>query len=98
MTLPGVGPKTADIVLSYGYGEPAIAVDTHINRVTKRLGLVNEKAGPTDVKSVLENSLLCEEYNYIDGAILSVGKDYCKLGKPRCSECPLNNLCEKRGI
>jgi endonuclease-3 len=98
MTLPGVGPKTADIVLSYGYGEPAIAVDTHINRVTKRLGLVHEKASPTDVKSVLEDLLQPEEYSYADGAILRIGKEYCKPGKPRCRECPLGKLCEKRGV
>jgi endonuclease-3 len=98
MTLPGVGPKTADIVLSYGYGEPAIAVDTHINRVTKRLGLVHEKAGLADVKGVLENSLPQEEYAFADGAILSIGKEYCRSGKTRCGECPLEMLCEKRGV
>jgi len=98
MTLPGVGPKTADIVLSYGYGEPAIAVDTHIHRVTKRIGLLHEKAAPADVKNVLENSLPREEYSYADGAILRIGKEYCKPGKPRCGECPLEKLCEKRVV
>jgi endonuclease-3 len=97
MSLPGVGPKTADIVLSYGYGEPAIAVDTHIHRVTKRLGLVDDKAGPTEVKIVLENSLPSGEYLFADGAILSIGKEYCRPRKPRCRECPLGKLCEKRG-
>lgn len=98
ITLPGVGPKTADIVLSYGYGEPAIAVDTHIQRVSKRLGLVQDKAGPEDVKAVLEGSLPSEDYSYTDGAILNVGKEYCKPRKPRCRECPLGKVCEKRWV
>jgi endonuclease-3 len=98
MTLPGVGPKTADIVLSYGYGEPAIAVDTHIQRVSKRLGLVHDKAGPADIKAVLESSLPNEDYSYTDGAILNVAKEYCKPRKPRCRECPLENVCEKRRV
>jgi endonuclease-3 len=98
MTLPGVGPKTADIVLSYGYGEPAIAVDTHIHRVTKRLGLVHDKASPANVKIALEGSLLREDYGYADGAILRLGKEYCKPGRPRCRVCPLENVCEKRGV
>ncbi len=98
MTLPGVGPKTADIVLSYGFGQPVIAVDTHINRVAKRLGLVNDKASPADIKISLEDSLLRIDYNYADGAILRVGKEYCKPGRPRCGECPLEQVCEKCGV
>jgi endonuclease III len=98
ISLPGVGPKTADIVLSYGFGEPAIAVDTHIHRVTKRLGLANDKASPADIKIALEGSLPRIDYSYTDGAILSIGKEYCKSGRPRCGECPLNHLCEKCGV
>ena len=98
ITLPGVGPKTADIVLSYGFGEPAIAVDTHINRVTKRLGLANDKASPADIKITLESSLPLKDYSYADGAILSIGKEYCKTGRPRCGECPLEQVCEKCGV
>ena len=98
LTLPGVGPKTADIVLSYGFGQPAIAVDTHINRVAKRLGLANDNASPADIKISLEDSLPRIDYNYADGAILSIGKEYCKPGRPRCRECPLEQVCEKRGV
>jgi endonuclease-3 len=96
MMLPGVGPKTADIVLSYGYGEPAIAVDTHIYRVVKRLGLVEMRAGPQDVKRELEDSISREDYSFADGAILSIGKEFCKPSKPRCGGCPLEKLCEKK--
>jgi endonuclease III len=94
LTLPGVGPKTADIVLSYGYGEPAIAVDTHIHRTSKRLGLASDKAKPTEVKKELESALPQSDWTYADGALLQLGKDYCKTKKPLCGSCPLKNQCE----
>lgn len=96
LTLPGVGPKTADIVLSYGFREPAIAVDTHINRTSKRLGLAPAKANPTEVKKALESTLPRSDWTYADGALLQLGKDYCKPQKPRCTQCPLNDQCENR--
>ncbi len=99
LTLPGVGPKTADIVLSYGYGEPAIAVDTHIHRVSRRLGLASEEAKPTEVKEALQGALPREDWIYADGALLQLGKDYCKPKKPRCGQCPLKELCDyKKGV
>jgi endonuclease-3 len=96
LTLVGVGPKTADIVLSYGYGEPAIAVDTHINRVSRRAGLARAKAKPTEVKNALQGVLSQSDWVYADGALLQLGKDYCKPRKPRCVECPLNVFCDHK--
>lgn len=93
LTLPGVGPKTADIVLSYGYGEPAIAVDTHIYRVSRRAGLARGEAKPTEVKEALQGALPRGDWGYADGALLQIGKDYCKPRKPRCGDCPLKELC-----
>jgi endonuclease-3 len=94
LTLPGVGPKTADIVLSYGYGEPAIAVDTHIHRVSKRTGITGMKAKPTDAKDALQSALPQRDWVYADGALLQLGKDYCKPTEPRCGECPLREICD----
>lgn len=98
MTLPGVGPKTADIVLSYGYGVPAIAVDTHILRVCKRIGLVSFRARPTEVKDTLEDSLPRGFWFYADSALLQLGKEYCRPQKPKCENCPLMELCEYRKV
>jgi endonuclease-3 len=98
MTLPGVGPKTADIVLSYGYGVPAIAVDTHILRVCKRTGLVSFRARPTEVKDTLEDSLPRGYWFYADSAFLQLGKEYCRPQKPKCDNCPLMKLCEYRKV
>jgi endonuclease-3 len=99
MSLPGVGAKTADIVLSYGYGEPAIAVDTHINRVARRLGLARGEAKPEEVKLALEGDLPPSDWSYADGALLQLGKDTCRPRKPACGRCPVEKLCgyqEKR--
>jgi endonuclease III len=96
LTLPGVGPKTADIVLSYGYGEPAIAVDTHIHRVSRRIGLAGEKAKPTDVKDALQGAIPQKDWVYADSALLQLGKDYCKPEKPRCENCPIKEVCDYR--
>lgn len=98
MTLPGVGPKTADIVLSHGYGVPAIAVDTHILRVCKRTGLVSIRARPTEVKDTLEDSLPRGYWFYADSTLLRLGKEYCNPQKPKCEKCPLMELCEYRKV
>lgn len=93
MSLPGVGEKTASIVLSYGFGEPAIAVDTHIHRVTRRLGLARAEAKPEEVKLVLEGDLLPSDWCYADGALLQLGKDFCRPRKPACGRCPVEKMC-----
>jgi endonuclease-3 len=96
LTLPGVGPKTADIVLSYGFGEPAIAVDTHILRVSRKAGFVREEAKPAEVKEALQGALPRSDWVYADSALLQLGKDYCKPRKPRCRYCPLKELCDHK--
>ncbi len=98
LSLPGVGPKTADIVLSYGYGEAAIAVDTHIHRTSKRLGLAPKKSKPTEAKEALESALPRGDWTYADGALLQLGKDYCRPKKPRCGECPLGEYCNEKRV
>jgi len=94
MSLPGVGEKTASIVLSYGFGEPAIAVDVHIHRVARRLGLARAEAKPEEVKHALEGDLPPSEWNYADGALLQLGKDFCRPRKPACGRCPAKKMCE----
>jgi endonuclease-3 len=99
MSLPGVGSKTADIVLSHGYGKPAVAVDTHIHRVSVRMGLTSIDAKTTEVKQALEDALPQTDWSYADGALLQLGKDYCRAHNPKCGECPVETLCgyeEKR--
>ncbi len=93
MGLPGVGPKTADIVLSYAFGKPAIAVDVHVSRVARRLGLAPDDAGPEGVKEALESLVPPDSYRFVDNAFVRLGKEFCRNSKPQCSECFLSNLC-----
>jgi endonuclease-3 len=93
MGLPGVGPKTADIVLSYAFGKPAIAVDVHVSRVARRLGLAPDDAGPEGVKEALESLVPPDSYRFVDNAFVRHGKGYCRNSNPRCSGCFLNELC-----
>jgi endonuclease-3 len=93
LTLPGVGPKTADIVLLFCAGKPTIPVDTHVNRVSKRLGLVPEKADYEEVRSALENLYSPEDYLNVHLLLISHGRMFCKARKPLCEICPVNDLC-----
>ncbi len=94
MSLPGVGAKTADIVLSYGFGKATIAVDTHIRRVAGRIGLTRTGGKPSEVKQALEGDLPTSDWCYADGALLQLGKDFCKPRKPACGRCPVEKMCE----
>ncbi len=93
LSLPGVGPKTADIVLSYAFDRPSIAVDVHVARVARRLGLAREGAGPEEVKAALEGLTPEGDRRALDGSFVRLGKDYCRSRDPRCPECPLVGLC-----
>jgi len=92
--LPGVGYKTADIVLSHAFNRPAIAVDVHVETVAKRLGLVAGDAGPEAVKEALEALVPPRERRAVDGAFVRLGKEYCGSRVPRCQECFLKSLCD----
>ena len=94
MSLRGVGPKTADIVLNHAYNVPAIAVDIHVARVARRLGLADPKAGPEQVKAALEQLVPPERYRFIDNGFVRHGKEYCRKTNPRCMDCPLRGVCD----
>lgn len=96
LALPGVGPKTADIVLLFCAGKPAIPVDTHVNRVSKRLGLVSKKANYEGVRSALESLYSPENYLDVHLLLISHGRRFCKARKPLCKICPVNALCPSR--
>jgi endonuclease-3 len=93
MELPGVGPKTASIVLAYGFGIPAVAVDTHVNRVSKRLGIVPENIKPEQTQEVLEKLIPRKNQIIVNHLLVSFGKEVCQPRKPRCYMCPIVKLC-----
>ena len=94
LTLPGVGPKTADLVLSHCFGKQFLPVDVHVSRVSRRLGLAPMEAGPEEVQSSLHKLLPPDKYLFYDRSILRVGKEYCRKTDPLCGECPLRGCCD----
>lgn len=92
--LPGVGNKTADIVLSYGFGKPEIAIDTHVECVTKRLGIVDEKAKYIEIKSALEKLTPINMRKIVNIIFVLHGKKVCQKRKPKCDICPIKGYCK----
>jgi len=90
--LPNVGPKTADVLLSV-WGRPTISVDTHVDRVSKRLGLVPEKARYEQARVALMHLYSQSEYRSIPLLFMAHGRKTCKAPKPRCFSCPVEKLC-----
>lgn len=98
MEIPGVGPKTADVLLAFAGGRPVLPVDTHINRVSKRLGLVRKSAGYEEVKARLEELVPPSERGRMHLALIEFGREVCKAIQPKCMACPVNRLCPSRRI
>ncbi len=89
----GVGQKTAAIVLLFSLGMPAFPVDTHILRVTRRLGLIPENADATAAHKILGALIPPDRYYPIHLNLIALGKSLCRPKNPRCTECPLVPLC-----
>jgi endonuclease III len=92
-SLNGVGPKTAAIVLAFSLGREALAVDTHVHRVTKRLGLIPPKASAERAHVVLRELVPPELRVPMHVGLIRLGREICRAPRPRCEECPLNDLC-----
>jgi endonuclease III len=91
--LPGVGPKTAAIVLLFSLGMPAFPVDTHIFRVSGRLGLRPEKMTLEAAHELLADLIAPEEYARAHLLLIRLGREICHARKPDCPRCPLQSLC-----
>jgi endonuclease III len=92
-TLPGVGRKTANVVLGNAFGQQAIAVDTHVLRVSNRLGLVHED-DPDKVEAALVAQVPKDKLTTFGSALILHGRETCIARKPRCPDCVLLKLCE----
>ena len=92
-SLPGVGPKTAAVVLSFALGRDAIPVDTHVHRVSKRLGLVPAKASAERADRLLHDLVPDGLRTPLHVALIRLGREICKAPVPRCLQCPLGDLC-----
>ena len=93
-TFPGVGPKTCSVVLKNIYNVPAIPVDTHVERVCKRLGIVFNNATPKDVEYILKNEIPVDKWNRVSEQILLFGRYYCRAINPKCDNCLFKDFCK----
>ena len=93
--LAGVGRKTANVVYSVAFGGDAIAVDTHVFRVSNRIGLANSKDvlnTEKDLNNILDKKLWSKAHHYL----IYLGRSYCKSQNPDCDNCPISELCAKK--
>jgi len=97
MQFPGVGPKTADVVLLFSANQPTIPVDTHVNRVSKRLGFAPADGNYESVRSSLQSLFNPHDYLSVHVLLITHGRKTCKARHPNCIDCPLNKYCPTKG-
>ena len=97
LSLPGVGRKTANIVLSRAFNKPAISVDTHVHRISNRLGLVKTKK-PEETEEELKKIFPEKLWKEVNELLVALGQTICHPTSPKCSECPVESLCPKIGV
>lgn len=97
LTFKGVGRKTANLVVTLGYGKPGICVDIHVHRICNRWGYV-ETVTPAQTEQVLRGKLPPEYWLVINDLLVTFGQNQCLPVSPLCSTCPLSAMCERKGV
>jgi endonuclease-3 len=97
LTLRGVGRKTANLVVTRGYGLPGICVDTHVHRISNRLGYVTTK-NPSETEFALREKLPHEYWIEYNDLLVAFGQNICKPVSPLCSQCPVHDHCQRVGV
>lgn len=97
LKLNGVGRKTANLVVTQGFGKPGICVDTHVHRISNRLGWVTTKT-PLETEMTLRQVLPAEYWIEINDLLVTWGQNICKPISPLCSQCAIRSLCPKIGV
>lgn len=95
-TLPGVGRKTANVVISEGFQVPAIAVDTHVERISKRLGFALKKDSVLTVEKKLQKAIPKERWIKTHHQLIFFGRYHCKAMNPSCENCCLIDICKEK--
>jgi endonuclease-3 len=97
LSIKGIGPKTANIVLNFAFGKPVLPIDTHCHRVPNRLGWVKTKS-PEETEKELEKILPRVYWFEFNGIFVLFGRTICTPISPKCSECPINRYCKRIGV
>lgn len=93
-SIKGIGLKTASIVVAFGFNGKAFPVDTHVNRVSQRIGFTPEGTTPDKAHYIMEEIVPAEKYYSFHIQLIQHGRSLCKARNPQCAECPLNSLCD----
>lgn len=96
-SLDGVGLKTANLVLSEGFGKPAICVDIHVHRIMNRLGFVRTDQ-PDRTEAALRRKLPKPDWKSVNAVLVAFGQRLCRPVSPHCSVCPVHRFCARRGV
>ncbi len=97
LSIKGIGPKTANIVLAFAFGQAVLPIDTHCHRIPNRLGWVKTKT-PEKTEKALEKILPKKFWNEFNGMFVQFGKEICQPISPWCSRCPIADLCPQVGV
>jgi endonuclease-3 len=97
VTLPGVGRKTANVILGHAFDTPGVTVDTHVGRLARRLGLTRHR-NPVKVERALAQIVPQAEWLHFSGRLIMHGRKVCRSRKPRCAACAVADLCPKIGV
>jgi endonuclease III len=97
LKFPGVGRKTANLVMTLGFGKPGICVDTHVHRISNRLGYVKTKS-PEETEMALRDKLPAPWWIPINDILVAFGQGLCKPVSPWCSRCSVSRWCERHGV
>jgi len=97
LSIKGIGPKTANIVLNFAFNKPVIPVDSNVHRISNRIGLVNTK-NPKETENQLNKITTNKQKKEINALLMLHGKNYCLTRKPNCKKCPIEKYCKKTKI
>lgn len=97
LTIKGVGRKTANLVVNEAFGKPGICVDTHVHRISNRMGIVTTR-NPHETERALEKVLPVQYWIIYNTLLVTFGQKMCKPVSPLCSTCPLSHMCKKTGV
>jgi len=97
LKIKGIGRKTANLVITEGYGKPGICVDTHVHRISNRLGIVKTKH-PHETETSLREVLPKKYWIIYNTLLVTFGKNICNPVSPKCSVCPIAHLCRQIGV
>jgi endonuclease-3 len=97
LSLPGVGRKTANLVITFAFELPGICVDTHVHRITNRLGFVRTRT-PDDSELALRARLPKRHWIGLNDLLVAFGQNLCHPTSPRCSSCPVARRCHRIGV